>query len=220
MEDVGVPILRRRQSMPAYMIRSSQGISSEHRPTDSYEDEPKASTLPASSPMNIPPPLKRTKTTIATSSSSSTEGGWFSKWFGSSTAGRRTSITSPPTTDPSPLAKRMPSDSVIKAHDNHTSLTASLPQIAPPQSSSRDFLFNSTGSVPHTPNSTSDQTTSQPNVPPLGRTVSGSLLGKNSKKEATPSTSPSITSSLEPDARTGLGDQTDLFWMVLRDIGE
>lgn len=216
MEDVA-PIVR-RNSIAGPFMRSSAGISADHRPSDDdFEPEVKASTLPTSSPMNIPPPLTRSNTTS----------GWFGGWFSRG----RTSITSPPTTDPSPLSffKRgngagSTSDSVVASHadDNYTNLAASAPQIAPPHSNSRDYLFNSTGSMkPAALNAASESASSaQANVPPLSRRRSETGIIKSSsassKKEATPSSSP-VASDM--DVRPG-PIETDLFWMVLRDIGE
>lgn len=211
MEDVGPPILSRRKSIAGPWMRSSTGISSDHRPADDdFDADVKTPAIPATSPMNIPPPLTRANTA---------GGGWFGNWFT-----RRTSITSPPTTDPSPMsifrraqASGASSDSVVPHDDNHTNLAASAPQIAPPHSNSRDFLFNSTGAVkPAALNTTSDANTS--NVPPLLRRRSETGLGSSSsssKKEATPSSSPVV----DNDVRQG-SIETDLFWMVLRDIGE
>lgn len=208
MEDVGPPILSRRKSIAGPWMRASTGISADHRPEDDdFEPEVK---LPATSPMNIPPPLTRANTA---------GGGWFGNWFT-----RRTSITSPPTTDPSPIsifrraqASGSYSDSIVPHDDNHTNLAASAPQIAPPSSNSRDFLFNSTGSVKPAALNTTTSDAGTTNVPPLTRRRSETGLGSSSssKKEATPSSSPVI----DNDVRQG-PIETDLFWMVLRDIGE
>lgn len=214
MEDAGPPIMARRKSIAGPFMRSSAGISADHRPMDDdFESNIRQSPTPATAPMNIPPPLTR----------SNTGSGWFSGWF----TRRSTSITSPPTTDPTPIFKRaqaMGADLAVNHtqnyDDNHANLASSAPQIAPPHvGSSRDFLFNSTGSLKtNSLNSTVESgASSQANVPPLMRRRSETGLGKGSKNEATPSSSP-IAITEPVDARPGI--ETDLFWMVLRDIGE
>lgn len=196
------PLLRRK-SIAGPFMRASTGISAEHRPepvAPAEEAQAAAST--------IPPPLTRANTVSG--------GGWFGGWFS-----RRTSMSS---------STGVPRPPDAAAEDNYAHLAQSAPQVLP-KAESKDSLFNSAGgpTVPAAGKAAAAESGNAP--PPLKRRLSEVALKQQGRKasfhkESTASppispvaTSPTHPSLLETDIRQG-PIETDLFWLVLRDIGE
>jgi hypothetical protein len=121
------------------------------------------------------------------------------------------------------------------SEDSYAHLASSAPQVHPPKADSRESLLHSTGgphpaaALPAAGQSPAAATGAAP--PPLARRLSEVALQRpGSKAGATASsptngaasiasTSPAKPSLLETDIRQG-PIETDLFWLVLRDIGE
>jgi len=198
------PLLRRK-SIAGPFMRASTGISAEHRP----EPEVPAEEVQSSPSTVVPPPLTRANTVSG--------GGWFGGWFS-----RRTSMSS---------STGVPRPPDAAAEDNYAHLAASAPQALPPKIDSRDSLFNSAGgpTAPAAGKAAAAESGNAP--PPLKRRLSEVALKQQGRKASFRSessvsppispaaTSPTRPSLLETDIRQG-PIETDLFWLVLRDIGE
>lgn len=210
------PLLRRR-SIAGPFMRQSTGIPIPAEYKTSPNDTSNTTTTQ-------PPPLTRANTV---------SGGWFGGLFGSI---RRTSLSSSvgiprPTIEPP----------VTNSEDSYGHLASSAPgQVTPNKHDTRDSLTSSgnlsrqsSSGAPHAPATSPPQS----NVPPLARRLSETALqrtpsygagnnpptsphtstsGSTAPLASSPATKPSI---LDADLRQG-PIETDLFWLVLRDIGE
>jgi len=204
------PLLRRK-SIAGPFMRASTGISAEHRPEVYANEMPEEAPTSASTAI---PPLMRANTISG--------GGWFGGWFS-----RRSSISS---------TTGLPRSPDPASEDNYAHLAASAPQVLPPKVDSRDSLFNSLGgptpSAPAAGKASAPETGNAP--PPLKRRLSEVALKQQGRKSSflgesistSPTDSPAVIASspprpsiLETDIRQG-PIETDLFWLVLRDIGE
>lgn len=205
------PPMSRRNSIAGPWLRSSSGIPEEFRPAGSAAPNVTPASAATHSNMTFPPPLTRAKTV-----GGGTTGGWLENWFG-----RRPSLSSSTT---------LPRRNDPPQFDEHTQLTSSAPLVKAPKGSSPDPPASELGAGQ----------TPAAQVPPLRRRLSdiGSSQLRNSTVIAASATVTTTTTTVdspgssapsspngsrpslfETDLRQG-PIETDLFWLVLRDIGE
>lgn len=195
MEDQSnTPTAGRRNSIAGPWLRRSEGIPEEYRPAGSA-----APGVAPSAPTTTPAPLTRASTVSGTS--------WLENWFG-----RRGSLSS---------STSLPKRPEPIEDDSHAHLAASAPQAKSRDSIDADASHPAAGQAP-----ASSPTAA---APPLKRRLSEVSLQKAgvSTKVAPAKAivqqaaveAPAAGANNFTDIRPG-PIETDLFWLVLRDIGE
>lgn len=195
-EQSSTPTMGRRNSIAGPWLRRSEGVPEEYRPAGSA-----APNVAPSTATTTPAPLTRAATVSGT--------GWLENWFG-----RRGSLSSSTT-----LPKRL--DPIEE--DSHAHLAASAPQVKSPKDTVEADTAHPAGQAP------ASATTA---VPPLKRRLSDVGLQKAGGAKVAPQKVivqqtaaaavvevPAAGANTFTDIRPG-PIETDLFWLVLRDIGE